>query len=163
VNQLTPLPACVLARLFAADGWEMQSTLANGSPSRHTGFSLVEVAVAIALLSIAAFSLPRLNHLANHAPRSEVVAPSAQPSNAAQTSPSQHRASSAAPSSAAAKGKIFKLMLGYREPRTNGGTVLIDWGGFATHADAVSGNKCGETAKMPGSTAAVTNLAARGC
>jgi prepilin-type N-terminal cleavage/methylation domain-containing protein len=164
VNQLTPQPACVLARLCSADGWEMQSTLADGSPSRHAGFSLIEVAVAIALLSIAAaFSLPGLNHLANPAPRSEVVALSAQPGNAAQTAPLKHPASSAAPASAAAKGKILKLMLGYREPRTNGGTVLTDWGGFATNADAVSSNKCGVTAQMPGSTAAVTNLAARGC
>ncbi|MGO9949071.1 MAG: type II secretion system protein [Steroidobacteraceae bacterium] len=38
------------------------------SRSRNKGFSLIEVAVAVALLSIAtAFSLPRINRLAIHA------------------------------------------------------------------------------------------------
>jgi prepilin-type N-terminal cleavage/methylation domain-containing protein len=47
----------------------MPTTIADLSPSRSKGFSLVEVALAVALLSIAAaFSLPRFNRLASHEP-----------------------------------------------------------------------------------------------
>jgi prepilin-type N-terminal cleavage/methylation domain-containing protein len=119
--------------------------------SRNKGFSLVEVAVAVALLSIAtAFSLPRINRLATHAP---VVVLDA-PHNDAHSVYPQHPA-----------------------PGTANGTgrVLIDWGGFATtaepnfhastKADALSGEKYSPSGAAPQSAksaAARANLATNG-
>jgi prepilin-type N-terminal cleavage/methylation domain-containing protein len=156
----------------------MQSTLVAAFPSRHTGFSLVEVAVAIALLGIAtAFSLPRFNHPANHAPPSERIAPCPTPNNTDRTASSQHWMGGADFPSGNAKGKILKFMHGYPGPSPSGGIVVIDWGGgFAADADAslrtiakpdaASGDKCQVTyhsTQTPGGATTPRNLDANGC
>jgi prepilin-type N-terminal cleavage/methylation domain-containing protein len=100
----------------------MRNAIAEVSPSRSKGFSLVEVATAVALLSIAtAFSLPRFNRLASHEPPS-----------------------------AAAKVKLMDLIRGY--PASGTSSVLVNWSGFTPAAEpnslaaantrAPSGGKC---------------------
>jgi prepilin-type N-terminal cleavage/methylation domain-containing protein len=137
------------------------------SRSRNKGFSLIEVAVAVALLSIAtAFSLPRVNRLAIHAPvdAPHIDAPSAYP---------QHRAPGSEAPPAAVKAKLINLILGY--PANGTGRVVIDWGGFATtaepnfhaltKADAPSGEKyspSGDAPQSAKSAAASTNLETHG-
>ncbi len=137
------------------------------SRSRNNGFSLIEVAVAVALLSIAtAVSLPRINRLAIHAavdaPHHD--APGAYP---------QHSAPGSEAQPAAVKVKLINLILGY--PANGTGRVPIDWGGFATtadpsfhaltKADAPSGRKyspSGDAPQSAKSAAASTNLATTG-
>ena len=155
----------------------MQSKLAHVFPSRHSGFSLVEVALAIALLGLAtAVSLPRFNHLANRAPPAEALTNSSKPSNVTQTAVSRHSASGSDFSVSLVTGKIFKLMSGYPDTSTNGGTLFIDWGGFATiadpdlhtlpKADAASVSNCSEAhraSEKPGSAAKATTLGSGTC
>jgi prepilin-type N-terminal cleavage/methylation domain-containing protein len=137
------------------------------SRSRNKGFSLIEVAVAVALLSVAtAFSLPRINRLAIHAavdaPHTD--APSAYP---------QHSAPGSEAPPAAMKVKLINLILGY--PANGTGRVLIDWGGFATtaepnfhaltKADAPSGKKdshSGDAPQSAKSAATSANLETNG-
>jgi prepilin-type N-terminal cleavage/methylation domain-containing protein len=139
-------------------------------PSRYKGFSLIEVAVAVALLSIAtAFSLPRVNRLASHAP---VVALDA-PHNDAQIAYRQHLAAGAEVPSGAVKLKLINLIRGY--PANGTGSVLSEWGGFATtaepnfhaltKADAPSGEKYSPSGVAPQSAksaAARTNFETNG-
>jgi prepilin-type N-terminal cleavage/methylation domain-containing protein len=144
----------------------MRTTIACAFPSRDKGFSLVEVAVAVALLSIATvFSLPSVNRLASRAP---IVAPDA-PHNVAPCVYPQHPAPGAESLSGAVKFKLIDLIHGYR---ANGaGRVPTDWGGFATtdepnfHAlastDAPSGENCsasGYAPQLAKSAAAGSNL-----
>jgi prepilin-type N-terminal cleavage/methylation domain-containing protein len=137
------------------------------SRSRNKGFSLIEVAVAVALLSIAtAFSLPRVNRLAIHAAvdASHHDAPSAY---------SQHPAPGFEAPPAAAKVNLINPILGY--PTNGTGRVLIDWGGFATtaepnfhaltKADAPSGRKyspSGDAPQSAKSAATSANLETNG-
>jgi prepilin-type N-terminal cleavage/methylation domain-containing protein len=136
------------------------------SRSRNKGFSLIEVAVAVALLSIAtAFSLPR-NRLAIHAPVDA-------PHNDASSAYPQHLAPGSEAPPAAVKVKLINLLLGY--PANGTGRVLIDWGGFATtaepnfhaltKADAPSGRKyspSGDAPQSAKSAAARANLETNG-
>lgn len=145
--------------------WAMRTSCVP--PSRYKGFSLIEVAVAVALLSIAtAFSLPRVNRLASHA---LVIAPDA-PHNDAPGAYPQHPAPGAEAPSGAVKVKLINLIRGY--PANGTGRVLIDWGGFATtaepnfhaltKAEAPSGEKCspsGDAPQSAKSAAARANLA----
>jgi prepilin-type N-terminal cleavage/methylation domain-containing protein len=133
------------------------------SRSRNKGFSVIEVAFAVALLSIAtAFSLPRVNRLAIHAPVDA-------PHNDAPSAYPQHPAPGADAPPAGVKVKVINLILGY--PANGTGRVLIDWGGFATttepnfhaltKADAPSGRKYFPTGDAPHSAksaAASANL-----
>lgn len=106
----------------------MQTTCV--SPSRNKGFSLIEVAVAVALLSIAtAFSLPRINRLARHAPMVALDAPH----NDAPGAYPQTPAAGAEVPSGAGRVKWINLIRGY--PANGTGSVLSDWGGFATTAE----------------------------
>jgi prepilin-type N-terminal cleavage/methylation domain-containing protein len=139
-------------------------------PSRYKGFSLIEVAVAVALLSIAtAFSLPRVIRLARHAP---VVALDA-PHNDAPGAYPRHSAVGAEVTSGAVRSKLINLIRGY--PANDTGRVLTDWGGFATagepnfhaltKADALSGEKyspSGDAPQSAKSAAARTNLKTNG-
>lgn len=124
------------------------------SPSRNQGFSLIEVAVAVTLLSIAtAFSLPRINRLASHAP---VVALNA-PHNDAPSPYPQHPAAGAEVPSGAVRVKLINLIRGY--PANGAGRVLSDWSGFATpiepnfqaltKADTPSGEKYSPSRDAP--------------
>jgi prepilin-type N-terminal cleavage/methylation domain-containing protein len=139
------------------------------SPSRNKGFSLIEVAVAVALLSIAtAFSLPRVNRLASRAP---VVVPDAPHNDAPSAYP--HPAPGSEAPSGLVKVRLINLIRGY--PANGSGRVLIDWAGFATTAQpsfhaltktvAPSGEKCspsGDEPQSAKSTAAGTNLETNG-
>jgi len=136
------------------------------SRSRNKGFSLIEVAVAVALLSVAtAFSLPRINGLAIHAPvvALHIDAPSAYRQSAPGSEASR----------AAVKVKLINLILGH--PANGTGRVLTDWGGFATTAepnfhaltktDAPSGEKyspSGDAPQSAKSAAARANLETNG-
>ena len=140
------------------------------SPSKYKGFSLIEVTVAVALLSIAtAFSLPRVNRLASRAP---VIALDAPHIDAHSAYP-PHPAPDAEGPPAAVKVKLINLILGY--PANGTGRVVIDWGGFATtaepnfhalsKADALSGKKyssSGDAPQSAKSAAASTNLETNG-
>jgi prepilin-type N-terminal cleavage/methylation domain-containing protein len=142
----------------------------SAPPSRYKGLSLVEVAVAVALLSIAtAFSLPRVNRPASHA---QVVALEA-PHNDAPSAHPQHPAAGADVPSGAVKAKLINLIRGY--PASGTGRVLSEWGGFATTAepnfhaltqkDAPSGEKHsppGDAPQLVKSAAAGTNLGTNG-
>jgi prepilin-type N-terminal cleavage/methylation domain-containing protein len=100
----------------------MRNAIGDVSPSQNRGFSLVEVAVAVALLSIATVvSLPRFNRPASHEP-----------------------------ASAAMKVKLLDLIRS--NPAGGTSSVLTDWGGFAAVTEpnsrviantrAPSGEKC---------------------
>jgi prepilin-type N-terminal cleavage/methylation domain-containing protein len=150
--------------------WAMRTTISSASPSRNKGFSLLEVAAAIALLSIAtAFSLPRVNRLASRTP---IVAPDA-PHNAAPCAYPQHPTPGAGYRPGAVKFKLIDLIHGY--PANGAGRVPSDWGGFATtdepdfHAltstDAPSGENCSASGYAPQftkSAAAGANLNTNG-
>lgn len=123
----------------------MRITVADAAPSRNKGFSLVEVAVAVALLSIAtAFSLPRVNRLASHLP---AVAQNAPP----------NVAPSAAPPPSGVKVKLLNLIHGH--PANGTGRMIIDWGDFGTSTEpnfhtlatsnAPSGEKTSASAHTP--------------
>jgi prepilin-type N-terminal cleavage/methylation domain-containing protein len=114
----------------------MRITVADAASSRNKGFSLVEVAVAVALLSIAtAFSLPRVNRLASHLPA------------VSQNAPPDVAPSAARPPSGV-KVKLLNLIHGF--PARGTGRVIIDWGDFGTgteanfHAPATSSAPSGE-------------------
>ena len=114
----------------------MRITVSDVAPSRSRGFSLIEAAVAVALLSIAtAFSLPRLHRLANM-PVAEQNAP-------------HNVVPAAAPPPSAGKVKLINLIHG--RPANSTGRVFIDWGDFGSrtelnspalaNSDAPSGEK----------------------
>ncbi len=133
----------------------------------NKGFSLIEVAVAVALLSIAtAFSLPRVNRLA-------ILAAVDAPHLDAHSAYPQHPAPGSEAPPAAVKVKLINLILG--SPANGTGRVVIDWGGFATTAepnfhalaktDAPSGKKdflSGDAPQSAKSAAASTNLETNG-
>jgi len=115
----------------------MRITVSDVAPSRNKDFSLVEVAAAVALLSIAiAFSLPRVNRLASHLPPMAQNAP-------------HNAAPSTTPPPGAVKVKLINLIRGY--PANGTGRVFIDWGDFGistepnfnalAKSDAPSGEK----------------------
>ena len=151
----------------------MPNAIVDLAPSRNKGFSLVEVAVAVALLSIAAaLSLPRFNRLAQHE-RSAAVAPSATQSIAPSAN-SPHPMPGVETPSAAVKVKLLDLIRAY--PASGSSRVLINWSGFApatepnfpaiAKTDAPSGGKCSlpdYAARSPKSAAAGANLTTTGC
>jgi len=128
----------------------MRNASADVSPSRNQGLSLVEVAVAVALLSIAtAFSLPRFHRLASHEPSSAAAA-SSTTYNFAPSAYTPPLVPGVEPPSAAVKVKLMDLIRGH--PVSSTGSVLANWGGFASASEpnssaianihAPSGGKC---------------------
>jgi len=152
----------------------MRNAIADVSTSRNKGFSLVEVAVAIALLSIAtAFSFPPLNRLAGHQRFSLAAAPSATHSTALSTF-TPRLVSGVEPPSVAPKVKLMDLIRGY--PASGIGRELINWSALApaaepnflaiAKAEAPSGGQCSPRAyatQSAKSAPAGANFNTNGC
>jgi prepilin-type N-terminal cleavage/methylation domain-containing protein len=152
----------------------MRNAIADASPSRNKGFSLVEVAVAVALLSIAtAVSLPRFNRLVIQDRSSAADTPTAT-HNVAPSADTPRPVPGVESPSAAVKPKLIDLIRGY--PARDSSRVLTNWSGFAPAPEpnfpavakikSPSGDKCAardDATRSTKNAVAGANLDTHGC